>query len=407
MQKTLWTKNFTILTVGTIISSIGGVAMNFALSFVVFDQSGSTLMSGIFGAISMIPAFVLPILISPYIDHFPRKPFIVSLDAFNGILYLLFSLYLMKFSFVYLAYLIFSLCVTSIGTVYNLAYTSLYPNLIPEGFAQKGYTISSMIYPTVNILITPVAAVLYEHFGLTVICMMEGSLLLLASLMETQIKIKERVVKKHSFALKQYRENLKEGFRYLREEKGLQRIFTYMAVTQGKAEGENSLIVAYFQTTPGLGVTLYSAFTVVEFIGRSIGGVVHYRIKLKPEKRFSFAYLVYLTYSIMDALLLWLAYPLMLLNRSICGFLGIQSAALRESSVQKYVPDDKRAKINAFFNTFVSLSSMCMRLIIGWLGEILPYRYALSLVAIIEMLVGYVVVFCGKKDISRVYDREY
>ena len=30
MKKTLWTKNFTIITIGTIISCVGGVAMNLA-----------------------------------------------------------------------------------------------------------------------------------------------------------------------------------------------------------------------------------------------------------------------------------------------------------------------------------------------------------------------------------------
>ena len=43
MRQTLWTKNFTIITLGTVISAIGGVAISFALGFVVFDTTGSTL----------------------------------------------------------------------------------------------------------------------------------------------------------------------------------------------------------------------------------------------------------------------------------------------------------------------------------------------------------------------------
>ena len=44
MPRTLWTRNFTIITLGTVISAIGGVAISFALSFVVFDNTGSTLL---------------------------------------------------------------------------------------------------------------------------------------------------------------------------------------------------------------------------------------------------------------------------------------------------------------------------------------------------------------------------
>ena len=36
----------------------------------------------------------------------------------------------------------------------------------------------------------------------------------------------------------------------------------------------------------------------------------------------------------MDMCLLWLPYPLMLVNRAICGFLGSNSAILRSSAVQ-------------------------------------------------------------------------
>ena len=98
-KQTLWTKNFTIITLGTIISCIGGVAMNFALSFVVFDNSKSTLLMGIFSAISMIPTVILPIIISPYLDRFKRNPVIVGLDFLNGLLYLCFGFFILKAGF--------------------------------------------------------------------------------------------------------------------------------------------------------------------------------------------------------------------------------------------------------------------------------------------------------------------
>ena len=52
----------------------------------------------------------------------------------------------------------------------------------------------------------------------------------------------------------------------------------------------------------------------------------------------------------MDILLLYLPYPLMLCNRFLCGALGISSATIRETAVQSYLPENMRARINAFFN---------------------------------------------------------
>lgn len=188
MNKTLWTFDFTIITIGTIISAIGGVAMNFALSLVVFDQTSSTFLTGIFASVSFMPSVVIPLLAAPFVDTHQRKTIIVMLDACSGCLYVLFSFYLLHHPFSYFTYMSFSLLVSSIGSIYNLAYSSLYPELIPKGFAQKGYSVSSMIYPSVTAVITPIASFLYVRYGIISICMAEGILLLCASFAEHTIR---------------------------------------------------------------------------------------------------------------------------------------------------------------------------------------------------------------------------
>lgn len=363
---------------------------------------------GIFNAVSMLPAMVLPVVISPYLDHFRRKPVIVGLDCLNGILFLLFGMYLMGHPFHYPVYMAFSLVISSIGTVYNLAYTSLYPNLIEEGFSQKGYTVSGMIYPTVTMVMTPVAGFLYTKLGMEFICMMEGVLLLAASAVETQIKIIEEKVKgEGAFSLKKYIADLKEGAAYFKREKGLQRIYTYMPITQGISQGNGSLIIAWFQTTPGLGTALYAWFTVAEFVGRTIGGLLHYNFEIKAERRFSFAYMVYQVYNLMDGILLWLGYPVMLANRTLCGFLGINSAALRESSVQNYIPDDKRAKLNGFYNAINSVVVMLCCTLIGAMGEVLDYRVSMGITAAVNIVVCHFIMFRGREDVKNIYNRKY
>ena len=407
MKNTLWTKNFTIITLGTVISAIGGVAMGFALSFVVFDNTGSTLMMALFAAASSLPGIILPVLLSPYLDNFRRKPVIVGLDYLSAVIYLLFGLYLLKHSFSLPLYLLFSLACGSIGSVYNLAYESLYPNLIPEGFAQKGYTVSGMLYPTVTMVMTPVASILYTRLGLGVLCIGEGLLLAAAASVETQIRVEEHTKPGGKFSFSDYIGDFKEGFRYLKKEKGLLRIYGYMPITQGISQATGPLIRAWFRTAPGLNLTMYALFTTAEFIGRSIGGLVHYKFEIPPEKRFSLAYLVYVTYNIMDTVLLWLGFPLMLVNRGICGFLGINSATLRASSVQNYLPDNMRAKVNAVFNMLYALVPTLLTLAVGALGEMMDYRLCVTLVSAAGLLPCYLIMWRGREDVKKVYNRKY
>ena len=407
MKNTLWTKNFTIITLGTVISAVGGVAMGFALSFVVFDNTGSTMMMALFAAASSLPGIILPVLLSPYLDNFRRKPVIVGLDYLSAVIYLLFGLYLLKHSFSLPLYLLFSLLCGSIGSVYNLAYESLYPNLIPEGFAQKGYTVSGMLYPTVTMVMTPVASILYTRLGLGILCLGEGLLLAAAATVETQIRVEEHTKPGGKFSFGDYLGDFKEGFRYLKKEKGLLRIYGYMPITQGISQATEPLIRAWFRTAPGLNLTMYALFTTAEFIGRTVGGLIHYKVQIPPEKRFSLAYLVYVTYNIMDTVLLWLGFPLMLLNRGICGFLGINSATLRESSVQNYLPDNMRAKVNAVFNMLYALVPTLLTLAVGALGEVMDYRLCVTLVSAAGLLPCYLIMWRGREDVKKVYNRKY
>ena len=93
-KKTVWSWNFTIIALGTLISAIGGAGITLGLSLVVFDQTQSTLLSGIYTAIAMVPGITLPVLFGPLVDRANRKHIIVGLDALSGLIYLSFMVYI-------------------------------------------------------------------------------------------------------------------------------------------------------------------------------------------------------------------------------------------------------------------------------------------------------------------------
>lgn len=406
-KETLWTANYTRITLATVLGAIGNVAVRFALSFLVFDETGSTLAAGLLLAVQLIPTTLLPLLIAPWLDRLPRKPFLVWGDAVNGLLYLAAGVYLFFFQFSYIGYLVFSLVLSCMNAFDSLAYTSLYPRLIPPGFSQKGYTVSQMVYPTITVVMTPLAGFLYEHWGIAFLCLLQAGLSILAAGVESRIQIREeRRVAARTFSPAAWWRDLKEAFAYLRREKGLKSIYSYMAVTNGVAQGYSPILVAFFRTTPGLSVIMYSAFTVAEFLGRSLGGLLHYHVKIPEKRRFSLAFFVYVAYEVMDTVLLWLGYPLMLLNRGLCGFLGVNSAALREASVQNYIPDAMRAKLNAFFDVLCAAAAGLLSLGVGALGEVLDYRICLSLCGGFALVILLLTIWRNRQAVQEIYNRE-
>lgn len=406
---TLWTRNFTTITLGTVVSAIGGTAMGLALSLIVFDQTASTLLSGLFAAASLFPGTVLPVLVAPYVDRCDRKRLIVRMDALNGVIYLAFGLYLIQNPFSYAAYLVFSLVTGSVGTTYSLAYDALYPDLIPEGFAQKGYAVSSMIYPTVTAVVTPAASLLYGAYGIVPIVLAEGALLLIASLFESRIQHAFiRAPRKEASLrgrLRGYARELGAGVRYVKKDRGIRSIYLYMTTTNACSQNVNLMAMAHFQSSPTLTTAMYALLISAETLGRMAGGVIHYAFKIPQERRYTLTVWVYRFYELCDGALLFLWYPLMLAARFLCGFMGINTATLRTAAVQNYLPPELRARVNALFNVLISGAMMLAQLGAGALGEILPYRYVSLIFAAFSFLMIHVLIVRNRASVEPIYNR--
>ena len=407
MKQTLWTKNFTLITIASAFGAIGGIAGGFALSFLVFDETGSTLASALILAIQLIPYFIIPLFVAPWMDRMPRKPFLVGGDILNGILYGLAGVYLMFGNFSYVGYLGFSLLLSSLGAFDELAYNSFYPKLIPKGMEEKGYTVSAMLYPVMKVVMTPLSAILFERLGVAWLLVLQAVLSLVAAAVENCIYIQEqRRMDGEKFSLRLWWRDICEAAKYLKQERGLRSIYGYMAVTNGVASGYSPILIAFFRTAPGLSATMYSLFAVAEFLGRSLGGVVQYRMKLPAKKKFGFAFGVYQFYEVMDMCLLWIPYPLMLVNRACAGFLGINSATMRQAAVQRYLPEHLRSRVNAFENMCIMAASGFFSLVLGAMGEVLDYCLCVTIAAGFTLLVCWLTVWRGRSDVRSIYEVE-
>lgn len=404
MKKTLWTKNFTLLIIATILGGIGGIAGNFAMSFLVYDETGSTLASALIVAVAFIPGFIIPVFAAPYMDRLPRKFFLVGGDLVNGFLYTLAGIYLLKMPFSYVGYLGFSLLLQSLGSFDMLAYNSIYPNLITEGMEQKGYAVSSMVYPVLMVIMMPISAWLLDTIGVAWILIFQGGLSMMGACIESGIKIhEEKRMDGGKFSFNQWKMDINDALQFMKKEKGIAYSYLYTGFAGGIANGAGPIMIAFFRTAPGFTVAMYSFFSVAECIGRAIGGLFHYNLKIKNEKKFNLCFFIYEFYDLMDACILFLPYPLMLLNRAICGFLGCNSASLREAAIQSYIPDEYRARVIAFSDILFFAMGGILSLVIGALGEILDYKLCLLVCGVSGMVVSYLTIWRQRKYTRKIF----
>ena len=73
-----------------------------------------------------------------------------------------------------------------------------------------------------------------------------------------------------------------------------------------------------------------------------------------------------------------MTYPIMIILRFICGFIGVNTGTLREATIQNYFDRDIRARVNGINNIVISFSMILIQLIVG-IGEVLSIsQYCIS-----------------------------
>lgn len=69
----LWTKNYTIITIGSVVSMLGNSMAGFAMSLFVLDYTQSPLYYAIYMFLYTLPQIAAPVLAGPLMDRFSRR----------------------------------------------------------------------------------------------------------------------------------------------------------------------------------------------------------------------------------------------------------------------------------------------------------------------------------------------
>ncbi|MGM9618370.1 MAG: MFS transporter [Oscillospiraceae bacterium] len=414
----LWTYDFTVITLGSVVSMVGGTLSGFAISIMVLDYTGSTFLYVLFNVCYQLPMLVCPLLAGPYLDRMSRKKVIYRLDYLSSGIFLLLFFLLRSGWFSYPVMLLGCMLIGAIDGVYIVAYDSFYPNLITEGNYSRAYSISSMLWP-IAAMTTPIAALIYDQLGtVTPLFAFNALCFFTAACFERTIRYRETHMDKAPPAdglgtIRRFRRDFREGLDYIVSEKGLLVIALYFMVSSFTGTGSGSLHLPFFRNNAALfaawpvaAVTLYTIVSNASVVGQFTGGLIHYKVKFPKEKKFAIALTVYVSLSLLDGTLLYAPVPLMALMFFAEGILGVTSYNIRIAATQSYIPDTKRGRFNGTFQMLCSLGSIAGSLTAGVLGEFMPERHVILLLNAIGLASVYLFMYRGRKPVAAIYNRD-
>lgn len=407
-QPSLWTRDFTIITVGSVISMFGNALAGFAISLFVLDYTDTPLYYAVFVFLYTLPQLTAPLIAGPLMDRFSRRRTIYSLDFLSAGLYLAIALILHLGLMQFWCLALFTLVIGTVHSTYQVAYQSFYPLLITEGNFSKAYSIASTL-ETLSAVMVPVSLFLYQRFGLAPLLLCNGCCFLGAALCEMRISDVEKekgLGAEGAYSLAAYWADAKEGVRYLWTEKGLLCITLYFVFLSFAGGAEGVITLPYFKGAFENGEWVYMTTWGFMVLGRSIGGLLQYKIKYPAAIKYALTLAVYCAVNTLQGSYLFLPVNGMRVACFLLGILGVTSYTIRSSATQSYVPHDKKGRFNGAFLMLTTSGSLLGEALAGACTTFLPMRTVLAIFMGVALLAALIIIGGGKKHVKPLYNRE-
>lgn len=218
MEEKLFSKDFTLVVAGQIVSLFGNAAIRFALPLYLLNLTGSSALYGTVTACAFIPAVLLSPIGGIIADRVNKRNIMVALDFSTAVIILIFSLLMDKMDLVLLLTVTLML-LYGIAGAYQPAVQASVPGLVSQTRFMEANSIINTINSFASLLGPVLGGMLYSAYGLTIILWVCMACFFLSAVMEIFIKIPFQKQASDGGIFKIVKSDFAESLRFVRREK--------------------------------------------------------------------------------------------------------------------------------------------------------------------------------------------
>ena len=218
MEQKLFSKDFTLVVVGQIISLFGNAAIRFALSLYLLNLTGSSALYGTVTACAFIPAILLSPIGGIVADRVNKRNIMVILDFFTAAVILAFSL-LMNGVHLVLLLTVTLMLLYGIAGAYQPSVQASIPALVNQDNFMAANSIINTISSFASLTGPVLGGVLYSAYGLKPVLWVCEVCFIVSAVMEIFIKIPFQKQAPDGGILKTAKADFAESIRFIRKEK--------------------------------------------------------------------------------------------------------------------------------------------------------------------------------------------
>lgn len=214
----LWSRDFSLVVIGQIISLFGNAILRFALPLYLLSRTGSAALFGAVTACSMIPMILMSPIGGICADRVNKRNIMVILDFSTSALVIIFSLLLDTAPFIPL-FLVTLMLLYGIQGAYQPAVQASIPALAQGDQIIPANAVINQVSSLAS-LIGPVAGgALYGFWGLTPILIVSAACFLCSAVMEIFIHIPFQRVKSETSVFQTVKRDLSESLSFIFRQK--------------------------------------------------------------------------------------------------------------------------------------------------------------------------------------------
>jgi MFS family permease len=224
-KDTLWTRDFTALWTGQVISQLGSQAAHVATALWIVEVTGSTRLTGLVLALSATPVVLLGPLGGALADRYSRKWLIIAADSVRGIAMLVVAA-LLPIASTDVVLAVFAAAALLNGTMtagFLPALTSILPSVVPATRLASANALSQSSAQVSGLVGLAFGGVAYLRWGAPTLLAVDGLSFLVAAAATAIVRDPSRGAAA-STGGDRFRENVQglgEGWRWVRAQQGL------------------------------------------------------------------------------------------------------------------------------------------------------------------------------------------
>ncbi len=220
LKSKLFTKDFTLVVIGQIISLFGNGILTFALPLYLLQETGSSAIFGTATALAFIPMIVLTPIGGVIADRSNKRNIMVILDVSAAVLMFALAM-LIGISPLVPLIIVVMMILFGIEGIYSPAVQSAVPILVTEENRISGNAIISQISALSNLVAPIIGGFLFAIFGIVPIIIASGICFFLSSIFELFIHIPHTKQPRTQGALATIFGDIKESFLYMKNQQPL------------------------------------------------------------------------------------------------------------------------------------------------------------------------------------------